>query len=316
MNEAQTRAALLRTLTWYETLGYAPTQVELAQTVSLLPPESLLDLSVQYVLFVLSACLSSGTLVQKNARVFFPESADQLSAELAIRDLYQPRKRRHAWWVTRWLACVPGVRFVALANTTALGYARDEGDLDFFVIVRAGSLWITRLLAGFPFRILRLTPRIGYERDAICLSYYVTDVVLDLSSHQLSSDDPYFRYWFLSLVPLYDDGVSRQLWEDNATIRERHPLARPWIVPPDLRVSSMRDRHSWLQSLLLGVTRPFESLARWLQQRWFPTSIKQRMNRDTTVMVSDHVLKFHVTDARQAYREKYLATCRTSGIDV
>ena len=316
MTDAHVRAALQRTLTWYETLGYAPTRFELAQTISLLPPESLLDLKVQYVLPVLSACLTAGTLVEKNARVFFTSSAEPLASELASRDLYQPRKRRRARWVARWLACVPGVRLVALANTTALGYARDEGDLDFLVVTRAGSLWMTRLLAGLPFRLLRLTPRDGYERDAICLSYFVADDALDLTSHQLAQDDPYFRYWFLSLLPLYDDGVSHQLWEANANIRSVHPLARPWIAPPDFRVRSWRDGAPRLRRALLLVTGWFEPLARALQSRWFPKQIKERMNRDTTVMVSDQVLKFHVTDARAEYREKYLTLCRQRSIEL
>lgn len=318
MSDAQLRAALLRTLTWYETLGYAPTHVELAQTlgIGLLPPGASLALSSPLVASALSDLFASGTLIQKNARVYFADTVDQLAPELASRDLFQPRKRRRAWWVTRWLACVPGVRFVALANTTALGYARDEGDLDFFVVVRAGSLWITRLLAGLPFRLLRLTPRDGYERDAICLSYFVADDVLDLTSHQLTPDDPYFRYWFLSLLPLYDDGVSLDLWKANTKVLAQHPFARPWIAPPDLRVTSFRDRHAWWQNVSMTLTRPFEPLARSIQSRWFPHQMKERMNRDTTVMISDHVLKFHVTDTRAEYREKYLAACKRRNIDV
>ena len=314
MTDAHVRAALLRTLTWYEAIGYAPTRFELAQTIGL--PIGISPLSGQLVAQALSGLFLDHTLVEKNARVFFTDSVEPLASELASRDLYQPRKRRRARWVTRWLACVPGVRLVALANTTALGYARDEGDLDFLVITRAGTLWMTRLLAGLPFRLLRLTPRDGYERDAICLSYFVTDDALDLMSHQLSQDDPYFRYWFLSLLPLYDDGVSRQLWDANAQILSAHPFARPWMVPSDLRVTSWLDRVQGLRRALLVVTGWFESLARSFQSRWFPAQIKQRMNRDTTVMVTDHVLKFHVTDARVEYREKYLQMCKQRNIEL
>ncbi len=34
------------------------------------------------------------------------------------------------------------------------------------------------------------------------------------------------------------------------------------------------------------------------------------MNRDTTVVVNDHVLKFHVRDGRAAYRERYVELCK------
>lgn len=289
--------AVLRTLVWAETLGYAPTRAELMLTADVGNGESR----------DIDELIDTRAIVEKMGRIGFPDSVDRIVSTIRERDAFQPRKRRVARRAARWLARLAGVRFVALANTTALGHARDEGDLDFFVVTRAGTIWTTRLFGVFPFRLLGMTPKGKNDRDAICLSYFVADDALDLSSHRLPDGDPYFRHWFLSLLPLYDDGVSQELWNANAKLRGRHPFARKWIVPPDLNRETPRVR--------IPAFRLFEPLFRSLQMKWFPPAIRERMNRDTTVIVNDRALKFHVTDGREAYRQAYYELCRKRGID-
>ncbi len=309
MSDANARDAIFRTLTWFETLGYAPTRAELMLTCDLRNVESQKSQVESHV----EELIATGAIMEQMGRIGSSESIDGIVSTIRERDVFQPRKRRAARVAGRWLARLAGVRFVALANTTALGHARDEGDLDFFIVARAGTIWLSRLLGVLPFRLLGLTPKGENDRDAVCLSYFVADDALDLSSHQLPGDDPYFRYWFLSLLPLFDDGVSQEFWGANAKIRERHPFAEKWIVPPDLDVS----RKSKVESR--SSRRPtryalFEPTARWLQMRWFPRTIRERMNRDTTVIVTDHALKFHVTDGREKYRRTYQELCEKRNI--
>ena len=63
-------------------------------------------------------------------------------------------------------------------------------------------------------------------------------------------------------------------------------------------------------------TKIIEPLAKKLQMKWFPPGIRERMNMDTTVMVTDQALKFHVTDNRADYRSQYEVACRKRGVDV
>jgi hypothetical protein len=67
--------------------------------------------------------------------------------------------------------------------------------------------------------------------------------------------------------------------------------------------------------LRIPTPRPLEHLAHRLQARALPPAIRERMNRDTTVVASDHVLKFHVEDGRQGYAEAYRERCRRYGIE-
>lgn len=302
------RSAVIRTLCFHAAWGYAPTLPELVLTLDggANGRESIVD--SRSVDSQVAELKKAGLAVEQDGRLALAEGGEAIIARVRERDMFQARKRRAARRVARWLASLGSVSFVALANTTALGGARDAGDLDFFVVARRGSLWATRLLGAGAFKLLGRLPAKDRTRDAVCLSYFVTDQGLDLSRHQLPDGDPYFRYWFLSLLPLYDDGIGESLWAANAALVARHPLARRWAVPPDLEI---RERKHGMRNAAL---RPIEPLARAFQRRWFPARIKELMNRDTRVMVDDRTLKFHVDDRRADFRGRYLELCRKYGV--
>lgn len=291
--------AIYRMVTFFDVLGYAPLWVECTSWIEWGVDDGPSPSADEFVC-ARDALIARGSLQAEAGRIARQGSMEGFMRKLHDADVTFPRKLRRARRVAKWLSFFAGVRFVALVNTTALGVARDASDLDFFVIVRDGSMWSIRLFGGAPYRIFgRLASATGDDAapDAVCLSYFMTDANLDLASHMLPSDDPYFRYWFLSMLPLFDDGISKELWERNAIIRDRHTLASSWISSPDIAIRVPRIRYQSPQWV--------ERFARWFQMRWFPARIRDRMNRDTTVIVNDQVLKFHVDDGRAKYREAY-----------
>ena len=296
MNDA--RDGLLRTLAFHHVWAHAPTRAEWIATAEVHSACSIEELDA-----AMEDLVRTKTVLYTLGRYAFDEA---IITSLRERELFYPRKIRVARRAARWLASLSSVRFVALCNTTALGHGDDASDLDFFVVTRAGSIMATRAVSALPYKLLHRRPdESGSERDAICLSYFISDAGLDLSAHMVPEDDPYFRYWFLSLLPLYDDGVSCDLWAANARITFRHPFAKPWVVPPDLIV---RPRFR------IPIPPLTESLATRVQTAAFPPSIQDIMNRDTRVLVSPRVLKFHVNDRREHFRDQFLEFCRSRGI--
>lgn len=278
-----TREAMLRAVAFFDALDYAPTVAEVMAwaegTGTRQIPQDMLE--------------------EGEGRIALRGRLQPLLALSHERTPLFPRKLRRAVAITKWLVRNPNVRFVALANTTALAHARHQSDLDFFIIVRHGSIWSTRLIAGAPYRLThQLAGGPDEKPDAVCLSYFISDAGLNLSTHLLQDgDDPYFRYWFLALLPLYDDGVGQQLWDANERITVPHPHAEPWIPSPDIRVHR--------PILRIPGTRLGEAPARAFQTRWFPQPIRTQMNKDTSVLVSDIALKFHIDDARRRFRTAY-----------
>lgn len=297
---SEIRRALLKTLSFHEAWGHAPTLPEWISTAEIDGPVISLQLASE-----IQEILLAGDVVLNFGRYMFADSADFLIKQIRQNEMYAERKRRRAQKVVRWLTRLSAVRFVALCNTTALGHARDEGDLDFFVIARSGRIMQSRGLAVLPFKLFGLRPG-SEKRDAVCLSYFISDDGLDLASHMLKPSDPYFNYWFLSLLPLYDDGISSEFWQANSAITKQHQLALKWIPPPDLQIAKPKLRVPSFNFL--------EPIAKRFQLRAFPTAIRNLMNLDSRVMVDDKVLKFHVDDRRAEYRQKYLDACLKRGL--
>ncbi len=250
-----------------------------------------------------SAAIESPLKLVRGRVVF--EGRELLIEEHEKREALFPRKIRRARQVAKFLAGLSGVRFVALCNTTALAHARDEGDLDFFVITKSGTITQSRGLATLRYAASRPGTHAS-DRDSVCLSYFVDDSALDLSSHMLAGDDPYFRFWFLSLLPLFDDGISKDFWNANTQIRASHPNAKPWIMSEDLRVT----RPCWR----IPAFAFLEPLAIKLQEHRMSQVLKSMRNRDTRVIVSPQVLKFHADDGREQFRSQAQETARKYGV--
>ncbi len=295
---------VLRTVSGLAVLGAPPTLSEVAQHYDRgdeqeMPSLIQLQESVEQL-------VQQKQLVTKRGR-YFPASLQATIEQVFAGEEWMPRKLRKARKIARWLVRLGGVRAVYLCNRTAFGLPRDEGDLDFFVIVRHGSIWQTRALAGLPFVLLGDRPGTkADERDVVCLSFFLSDRALDLSPCALQPDDMYLRHWFLGLLPLVDDGVGHEFWTVNKRLCARHPLAEEWIASPDLLVERPTLRIPTLASL--------ERLARSFQWKYFPRTLREKANKDTHVMISDERLKFHVDDGREELQRSYADVCRQYGV--
>lgn len=299
---------LVRALCFFHAFDYAPTETELILAWDAGPEyeRTAEPYSVQKAWAALQLLKERGLVRKSEEAVFLPDHRVD-HEERAKRGRYFLRKIHRAKRAARWFARLEGVRFVAVCNTTSFAFARDDADVDFFIVTHEGALWQTRGWAVLPFRLFGQRPRMDREvKDAICLSFFVDDAALHLRSLQVE-DDVYFRHWFLSLVPIFDTGIASQLWSANRDITSRHPFASPWQAHPELCVRS--------PSILIPSVRSFEAHARRVQERRFPNEIRSLMNRSTHVVVNDHVLKFHTDDRREHFRERYRSSCHAYGIE-
>ncbi len=215
------------------------------------------------------------------------------------------RARRALWWTT-W---VPFLRAVFICNTVAFGWPRAQSDIDVFVVVKRGRLWLTRALFTGAIALS------GYRRhgqkvaDRVCLSFYITDDVLDLEPVKKSVEDVLLTYWVLFLHPLYDP---EQLAH---TIR----LANQWAVntvpmaPSDTTVHPYAP-HYYFEKIKKMLAQMLGGSVGDYANYWAGVWQKQKMQRnhesvqnypDSRVVVSDTMLKFHENDRRDLYREQW-----------
>lgn len=297
------REGVLRTLCFFSALGYAPTIVEVCvgwdagshPSCETLPSISDCEEEIRVL-------AKEGICLIERGRVVFAHERD-LILEHERREVFLSRKLRRARAVARFLSFFVGVRAVCICNTTALAHADEASDLDFFIVTRRGAVRQIRGWAVMRYFFSR-PGRVGV-RDPVCFSFFVDEAALDLSSCMLD-DDPYVRYWFLSLVPMFDDGVMAEVWDQNPAIRARHPFAVPW--------RTLRSRSRFVVPVI-PVFDWLERFSRWIDHRMMSPLLLKKMNRSTDVIVSDHVLKLHAEDGRIAYRAAYRERCKAYGVD-
>ena len=215
---------------------------------------------------------------------------------------------RLALWLAR---CVPFVRFIAVGNSAAYGNAKLESDLDLFIVVKDGSLYLTRLWITAVFQLLGIRRHGTNIAGRACLSFYVTEKGAALETMFLPGKDPYFSFWGALLWPLFDAGGLEQVKQSNHWLRNvfPHDLATaPW--------SQEMVADSWLSQrirngleTMLSYPRTHRTLESVCQtvQHWkmkhHPCARSRKPN--ASIIVSPTVLKFHEDDRRHELRQKF-----------
>ena len=136
------RNGLLRTLAFHHVWGHAPTQIEWIETADVSA-----HISRRELVQVINDLVYEQKVIYACGRYAFLE---EVIRALRCQESSIPRKRRIARCAAKWISTCSSVRFVALCNSTALGHANEESDLDFFIVTRAGTLATTRIMATLP----------------------------------------------------------------------------------------------------------------------------------------------------------------------
>lgn len=301
------RSAILRTLAFQASWRYAPTRLQL---FFWLDPAETTPQPYNFQVFTqeVESLLEQKIVAESHNRIALASHQEIIQTGKA-NERYFPRKLKKARFVASYLRHLPWIRAICLCNTMALGQSKDQSDLDFFIICKAGSIWRTRFFSALPFKLFGARPGES-SIDPVCLSFFITDNALNLSGYALEDDDPYFRYWFLALLPLYNDGVLNRFWYENKSLRGRHPNSKPWIALDKGTASTANP------ATLMPITQPsfFEKHLRQVQSVRFPKELAYIANQDTRVMINDNVLKFHVTDNRLRFRKVYHQICHDLNI--
>ncbi len=282
------RQALLVTVLYADVFDYPLTIMELKQWMCLHP----FPLKIR--------------IPRLSAFSFIPRGKDTY-VTLRGRTALVTRRRKRASWsgykmqkaarVARWLRWITSVRFVGVTGGTAVGNARKEDDIDFYVIASRKTIWITRFLVTVTVEIVcsRRRPSDAFYEDKICLNMYVTDDRLAVAPGER---DLFTAHEVLQMVPLWDrDGTYGKFLQANRWVERFLPKA--WQEKTQSAIRQLADktqnhnakRKSYTYRLSLIAYQFFEPLARTVQL-WY------MHKRRSTEVVSDKVIRFHPRDAR------------------
>lgn len=278
-----------------------------------------------------------GVIWEESGYYYLPKGKG--AAQRKGRFLISFKKIKRAKQVARILWRFPFIRFIGVCNSLGYLNAREDSDIDFFIITKGGRIWTARFLCGTFLTFLKLRPLPGNSKNKICLSFLIADDALDISHLALADGDPYFYYWLSWIVPLYDDGIYEKFIKENSWIKNYLPnfmeQSSSAIKPfPIFRHNKTKFTIFWgrrLKYIFVNIPRAHiislkwmgaffkrfleivlgddsERALRFVQWKIMPRALKEAGARqDSSVVFNDKILKFHLNDRRGEYRATFLS---------
>lgn len=225
---------------------------------------------------------------------FFLKGRSALVTLRRRRRLEQEEKWAIARRTARWLSIIPTIQLVGVTGGLAMDNAKTEDDIDFFIVVANGAMWITRFLAILliSFLHVRRKPNDKDVKNKICLNMFVTNRGLTVVPHQR---DCFVAHEVLQMQPLWEQqGIYRKFLYSNTWTQAYLPNA--WRDQLNVKPATVFRT----PALVVWFFRIFEFPAKIIQ-------ILYMERKKTNEVVTDSVLRFHPKDARIWVRQKLAA---------
>lgn len=248
--------------------------------------------------------LSGSTALETKNGFYFLKGRENIIRTRLDRYNFTDRKFKRALRMAKIYRIIPWVKMVAVSNIIGAHNLKDESDIDIFIISEKGKIWLSRFFTAGIAKVLGLRPSEKNSRDKICLNFYVSEEEMDLEKFMMGKDDIYFIYWLANLVIIYDKGGTyKKFIQVNDWLKNYLPNWQPNEMVARRFVKERKNLFfSFLFNFIFG---SFEAIFKKIQLRKLPADIRELMNKDTRVVISDKVLKLHVKDRREEYRKRW-----------
>lgn len=265
--------------------------------------------------------LTQRSSIQQKNGFYFLEGREDLVGIRQQRYNLADRKFKRALLITKIFKIIPWIKMIAVTNIFGPHNLKKESDIDFFIITEKKRIWLTRFFCVSIISLLGLRPSPNNLEDKMCLNCYVSEDALNLeklmlpisrliqfnsSNEKVEIDlaDINFIYWIAGFVPIYNIGETyKKFLKNNLWLKKYLPN---WQAPmPSSKRNAGRGLtlfyHDLVDLLIGGLEKNIKSL----QLKLIPFEMKNLMNQDTRVVMRDDILKLHVNDRREEYRQAY-----------
>lgn len=206
---------------------------------------------------------------------YFLSGKDQLVLERKFRKKESAYKIKKAKWIASLLSHVPTIRYIALSGSLAQQNARQDDDIDLFIITRRNTVWITRLA------ILAILITTGQKRkknvvkapNKICPNMILSEDAICLPENARSL---YTARELLQLKTLFASGITQEdLLSRNQWVKNLFPNTKMYQVKHTSTTTHKIEKFINL----------FDNLAFYLQRKY--------MGKITNETVKKNLAKFH-----------------------
>lgn len=266
---------------------------------------------------ILNSLAENNIISHKDGYYFLPDRENNIYSRQKTTPIVE-KKMKIAIKAAKKINWIPFIEAVFVCNTVAGVGIKKESDIDFFIIVKRGRLWITRLLTTLTLSFFGLRRTKKNIANKICLSFYATDDALDLSKIKIDGDDIYLVYWIENLIPIYDPkNIQAKIKKENLWIKKYLPnsqinydsLPRYKVIDKGLsKYIKLFFEKSWEKSLGDMV----DAQAKGIQKTKMKLNFYSAQYKDSAnVIISDSMLKFHENDRREYYQNLWQEKVKT-----
>ncbi|MFA6171763.1 MAG: hypothetical protein WCW77_04645 [Patescibacteria group bacterium] len=307
--QEELKGAILKTIAFFDIFDHPLTLMEIKKYLywpERAGSEFLTYSSISAILHC-TKILNSRKIVDFKDGFYYLSGREAIVEERLRRFSHSGDKIKKAKKVIKIFKLVPWIRMAGVGNIIGSHNLKLEGDIDFFVIVRPGKIWTTRLLLNLVTMALNLRPKKEDVKDKICLSFFAAENCLDLNKYFIEND-MYFYYWMAGLVPLYErGGAYLKLIKSNGWIKKTIPNWQPIELHEERRVE-LGLAGMVIGKLIGGMLFWAEPFSRGIQRKMFPLGIREKLNMGSEVVANDSLIKLHVNDRRRIYQMEWKRT--------
>jgi predicted nucleotidyltransferase len=138
-----------------------------------------------------------------------PENVDKRVKANVLAQKYLEKSKR----IVSILKHFPFVKAIFLSGSISKNYIDENSDIDYFVITKAGYLWIVRSL----FVLFRRIGLLG-SKKLFCFNYMIDEEHLKTSHESI-----YIATEIATLIPMYQDGIQEAFLQENIWMRAYYP---------------------------------------------------------------------------------------------
>ena len=205
-----------------------------------------------------------------------------------------------------YLAFIPTIRFIGISGGLALENVEKGDDIDFFIITKKGTLFMTRfwILLTLEWLNLRRKRNESEAVDKVCVNLLVDETRL---AWPMGKRDLYVAHEISQMKPLFERGTTyEQFLMSNKWVEKFLPNT-PLITPvlPGRRWKTTYYSLQLLSVLISGLR--FESLVKKMQKHYMK-------KHQTSEVVTNTVLAFHPFDYRTKTMEILRSKCDKLGL--
>lgn len=200
------------------------------------------------------------------------------------RDKESKEKIAKAIKVIKKIKFIPTIKLVGISGSLSMKNSQAEDDIDIFIIAKAKTVWLTRLLIVFFLTFLGVYRKQGSRnvKDKICLNLIIDENI----SFKLSQRNLYLAHEIVQLLPIFErDGsykafIERNRWVENYLPNFKERVIK-YSIPLQVKTSKFEELINKILILLY-----LEELTRFAQYYYMRRKI-------TTEQIEKDVLAFH-----------------------